>query len=67
MSIHFVLLAYSTTFDEFVNIGSQPWPPKVTFKEGFDMEPASMSKSRGGIQGRTRVWRVSGGMYIRPL
>ena len=60
MSVYFVLLAYHTTFNEFVNMGSQSRPPEVTFKEGFGMEPASMPKGRGGMQeryeGMTSVW-----------
>ena len=60
MSVCLVLLAYRTTFNEFVNVGSQPWPPEVTFKEGFGTESASMPKGRGGMQGRykgmTSIW-----------
>ena len=46
MGVHFVLLAHSTSFNEFVYIGSQAGPPEVAFEEGFGMEPARMSESQ---------------------
>ena len=46
MGVYFVLLAHGTSFDEFVNIGSQAGPPEVTFEENFCAESACMSEGR---------------------
>ena len=45
MGVHFVLLAYGTSLDELVHVGSQAGPPEIALKEGFGMEPACMSES----------------------
>ena len=70
MSVYFVLLAHSASFDEFVDIGSQPWPPEVSFKEGFGVELTGMSKGRGrvkrGYEGVTGVqWNIHSTLKIK--
>ena len=47
MSVHFVLLAYGTSFNKFDDVGGESWPPEVMFKECFGVESSCMTKSGG--------------------
>ena len=51
MSVHFILLAYRTSLDELIDIGSQSWPPEVSFEEGLGAKSAGMPKGWGGVEG----------------
>ena len=70
VSVYFVLLAYGTSFNELVNIGSQTRPPEVLFKESFGMESTCMSKSgrgmKGGYEGMAGIrWNVHSFLVIK--
>ena len=49
MSVYFVLLTYSTSFDKFVDISGQSGPPEVAFEECFGVESSHMAKGRGTV------------------
>ena len=58
--VHLVLLAYGTSFDELVDIGSQARPPEISFQEGFGVESTCVPECRrgmeGGYKGLVGIW-----------
>ena len=67
MSESLVLLASSTTSDEFGYKNKEARPPKVTFKNSFGVKVSKVIKRGESWMEWRREEHAAGGTYMRPL